>query len=41
MVREVFDRWLYVRLDEALDEDRNDAGGSSKSNLSASEPPNS
>jgi hypothetical protein len=31
VVREVLDRWLCVRLDEALDDDRRDAGGSSKS----------
>lgn len=31
VVREVLDRWLCVRFVEALDEDRNDAGGSSNS----------
>lgn len=30
VVREVLDRWLCVRFDEALDEDLNEAGGSSK-----------
>ena len=30
MVRDVLDRWLCVRFDEALDEDLSDAGGSSK-----------
>ena len=33
MVREVFDRWLYVRFDEALEEDRSEGGGSSKSRI--------
>ena len=31
VVREVLDRWLCVRFEEALDEDRSDAGGSSMS----------
>lgn len=41
VVREVFDRWLYVRFDEALEEGRNDAGGSSESKGSAPKPPHS
>jgi hypothetical protein len=35
VVLEVFDRWLYVLFEEALEEDRSEAGGSSKSKVSS------
>lgn len=35
VVREVLDRWLYVRFEEALEEDRSEAGGSSGLNVSS------